>query len=291
MHTQPDVHSEVIEYELYVDGATRGDVSGWAVVAVACTSSGRIFKGCIGGLTDIDQGSSTWIGAGAHSNIDAELSATAIATAFACFGSAEYSFVIRPDLALSKRFLEVESTSRQDGVIAKVVHILGQIRPGNVKVLEVRAHRGDPWNELADAVAKHVVSHQSEIGTFSLQTLNVLAKSPSTQKWEWLRVQSGSYSKTMPVLHGSAVWQPVQSSKRIGVKVESAGSEYNDMLISFKVATYNGLALNDDDQSSAISGSRSIRLDHQLHRHKVAIVGIQETRTQSGSRCTDNYNP
>ena len=64
---------------------------------------------------------------------------------------------------------------------------------------------------------------------------------------------------------------------------------HKDMQISLKVATYNGLALNDEDQSSAISGGRSVRLDCQLHKQKIAIVGIQEARTQPGSRCTDHY--
>ena len=279
----------VLAYELYVDGATKGDLSGWAVVAVAVTRSGRIFKGCIGGMTEIDRGSPSWIGANAHSNIDAELSAMAVATAFAYFGSDEQPLVVRPDLALSKRFLEVESTSRQDSVIAKVVHVLGQSKPNNVSVVEVRAHRGDPWNELADAIARHVVSNRTVVGKVPWPPLNTLATSPSIQKWEWLRVQSSSYSRTLPVLHGSAVWQPTLSHKRISINVERDESRYSEMMISFTVATYNGLALNDEDQSSTISGSGSVRLDYQLHKHKIAVVGIQEARTQAGSRCTDHY--
>ena len=55
LHEQSSfLDDEVIAYELYVDGATNGDISGWAVVAVAVTNSGRIFKGCIGGMNDID---------------------------------------------------------------------------------------------------------------------------------------------------------------------------------------------------------------------------------------------
>ena len=290
LHVQQESFDDAITaYELYVDGATKGDISGWAVVAVAVTGSGRIFRGCIGGLTEIDQGSSKWIGAKAHSNIDAELTAMTVATAFAYFGSSEHEFIVRPDLALSRLFLEADSTSRQDSVLASVVHVLGQARPDNVKVVEVRAHCGDPWNELADTIAKHVVAHRTEIGIAPWKTLNLLALSPSAQKWEWLRVQPGSYSKTLPVLHGSAVWQPAPSSKRIGVEAQNGKFEASEVQISCRVATYNGLALGDDEQSSSISGGRSVRLDSQFHKHKIALAGIQESRTSPGARCTDNY--
>lgn len=139
-------------YELYIDGATASDSSAWAVVAVAVSDSERRFLGCLGGLTEIDRGSHKWIGANQHANIDAELSAMVVATAFAFFGSEEVQFVIRPDLALSRKFLSLQSNTRQDSVIAKVLHVLGESMPSNI-AMEVRAHCGNPWNELADAVA------------------------------------------------------------------------------------------------------------------------------------------
>ena len=39
------------DLELYVDGATHGDISAWAVVAVSKSDQGRSFCGCIGGVT------------------------------------------------------------------------------------------------------------------------------------------------------------------------------------------------------------------------------------------------
>ena len=38
--------------------------------------------------------------------------------------------------------------------IAQVMHALGHMLPNNITIHEVRAHTGNPWNELADAVAK-----------------------------------------------------------------------------------------------------------------------------------------
>ena len=290
LHAQHDRQDDaVIAYELYVDGATHGNWSAWAVVAVSVTESGRTFKGCIGDITEIVRDSPRWIGAEGHTNVDAELTAMAVATALACFGSADSHFTVRPDLALSKRFLDIESTSRQSSVLAKVVHVLGQIKPDNVEVNEVRAHRGDPWNELADAVAKWIVRNRQAVGSVPWKTLHYLADSPTTQKWEWIRQQSASFAKTMPKLHGEAVWQPTPSCKKVGVRRAHGSQSVDDLRLSLTIATYNGLALDETDGASITSGARSLRLDSQFQKRQIAVVGIQEARTSAGIRCTDNY--
>ena len=276
-------------YELYIDGATQGDLLAWAVVAVAVTEFGRTLQGCLGGLTEIDKKSKKWIGAESHTNIDAELSDMAVAAAFAQFGAIEAYFVIRPDLALSKRFLEVDATSRNSSVLATVVHVLGQSRQANVEVQEVRAHCGGPWNELADAVAKRIVQTQIQVGNVPWTSLHQIAESPSTQKWEWLRHMPPAFAKTMPTLYGNAVWQPTPSDKRFDVLSNFTQPEPGHLHISLKVATYNGLALNDEDQSLALPGARSLRLDSQFHSKRMALVGIQEARTATGIRNTDHY--
>ena len=275
--------------ELYVDGATREDISAWAVVAVLRSEEGRSFHGCIGGVTEIDSGSSQWIGAIGHTNIDAELTAMAVATAFAHFASSHRNIIIRPDLALSHRFLNSESVTQQESNVARVLHVLGQCMPENIEVSEVRAHCGDPWNELADSIAKWVASSGKSIGQVPWSTLNELAKSPSMLKWEWLRNQEIAFSQTMPKLHGGAVWQPEHSIKKVGATVEGPSDQSDTIQMKLKVATYNGLALTDDDQSGPLVGSRSARLDQQFHSLGLAIVGIQEARTAQGCRVSDNY--
>ena len=290
LHVQHELHDDsVIAHELFVDGATHGNWSAWAVVAVSVTESGRAFKGCIGDVTEIDKNSPRWIGAEGHTNVDAELTAMAVATAFACFGSVDSHFTVRPDLALSKRFLDIDSTSRQSSILAKVVHVLGQIKPANVEVTEVRAHRGDPWNELADSVAKWIVRNKQAVGSVPWGTLHYLADSPTTQRWEWIRQQNAAFAKTMPKLHGGAVWQPTPSCKRVGVRSAHGLQSPDELHLSLKVATYNGLALDENDGSSITSGARSLRLDSQFHNKQIAVVGIQESRTSAGTRCTDNY--
>ena len=277
------------KYELYIDGATSNGLSAWAVVAVCVSGDERSLLGCVAGLTEINQSSPRWIGAENHTNIDAELSAMAVATAFAYFAAGEVHVTVRPDLALSQQFLNMQSTTRQSSTLAKVIHVLGQAKPSNVDVQEVRAHRGDPWNELADAIAKHVAVTGIDVGSTPWRLLNQIATSPSTIKWEWLRHEPPSFCQAMPTLHGNAVWQPLPSVKQIQVKVTGPDPQSHRVGFSFRMATYNGLALNDDGEQSPCPNGRVPRIDIQFHHAKLALIGIQEARTPAGCRVSENY--
>jgi hypothetical protein len=166
---------------------------------------------------------------------------------------------------------------------------LGQLKAPNVEVTEVRAHCGNPWNELADSVAKKVAHSGVEVGRVPWSTLHRLAVAPSPLKWEWLRQQSKAYEMAMPKLHGDAIWQPTPSEKRIDVCAKPVMPDHKHMQLNLKVATYNGLALNDDDQLSVKSGARSLRLDFQFDSKQIALIGVQEARTAAGIRNTDHY--
>ena len=290
LHVQnEECHGEMQSLELYIDGATHGDTSAWAVVAVVVTAGGRRFHGCCAGLTEINRSARQWIGALSHSNIDAELSAMVVAISFSFFASGDLPVTIRPDLSLSRRFLVADSATRQDSTIAKLLHLLGQLLPSRVRVQEVRAHCGDPWNELADAVAKKVARTSVPVGQVPWDLLHNAVTEPSTLKWEWLRNESAAYSKAMPALHGRAVWQPTPSAKRIGVTVAENECTRHDLKMQIKVATYNGLALGDGEQPEVTSGGLTTRLDMQFHQEKIAIIGVQEARTSTGKRVSDHY--
>eukprot|EP00435_Cladocopium_sp_Y103_P060701 s101_g22.t1 len=133
LHCQPDINSHRIErYELYVDGATAGVSAAWAVVAIAVTSDGAIFRGCLSGLTEINSDNDQWIGAVRNSNVDAELTAMAVATSFALFCQGEYSVVVRPDLSLSRQFSKCAAATTTDHVLARIVQTLVDSLQGQV---------------------------------------------------------------------------------------------------------------------------------------------------------------
>ena len=129
-HCQTELHhSKILALELYVDGATTSDSSAWAVVAVYKTDVGHLLCGCLAGVTTLNPGELTWIGAEQHTNIDAELTAMSVAAAFAHFACADVPVILRPDLALSRQFLQLRNTSRQSSALAQLLHVLGHTLP------------------------------------------------------------------------------------------------------------------------------------------------------------------
>eukprot|EP00435_Cladocopium_sp_Y103_P060210 s47_g22.t1 len=290
LHMQADIDAtQAVRLELYIDGATSYDVSAWSVVAVYVSDIGQRLCGCLAGCTEVQQLSDQWIGASKHSNVEAETSAMAIATAFSLYAAQDIPVVIRPDLALSRQFLELQSASHQDTLVAKLLFLLGQMLPKEVTVTEVRAHTGDPWNELADAVAKWAARSRDSVGQVPWTLLHGMVAQTESLQWEWLRHVPASFTSAMPRLYDDSVWQPVPSNAHVGTEVVREKLVEGHIQIDLKVASYNALALNDEQREFGTPGVRSVRLDHQFHENRLVFVGIQEARTQEGVRVTDHY--
>eukprot|EP00435_Cladocopium_sp_Y103_P048270 s546_g14.t1 len=290
LHCQPDLQSQPIErYELYVDGATAGESSAWAVVAVAITSGKAVFRGCLSGLTEINPSNEQWIGAVRNSNVDAELTAMAVATSFALFCQGEYPALVRPDLSLSRQFSRCSAATTNGHVLARLVQSLGQIAGPSIAVQEVRAHLGNPWNELADKIAKWSAHSGDTLGIVPWQQLHALAHSPLDLAWSWLPRAPPSARLLYPALIDGCIWQPQPSNLVVGADVSWVDRTSSSGSFSLKFATYNALALSEPVGSAPVVGSRSARLDHQFHVSAVNVVGVQEARTTSGIRHTDHY--
>ena len=290
LHRQPEwLPTPPQVLELYVDGATCKHTSAWAVVAVAVSPMGRTLYGCASGITQINPAQPQWIGATHHGNIDAELSAMTIATAFAFCACQEYHVCIRPDLALSRQIACSLATTRKPSVLAQTLHALGQQVNDKVSTQEVRAHCSDPWNELADRLAKWTAAHSREVGSVPWQPLHDLACSASDRAWGWLHQAPKSLRSTFPNLHDEAIWQPSPSNHVIHTHIRAAAESFDPTSVQFKIVTYNALALDESDVALRLPGPRSIRVDHQFHLHQVAFIGLQETRMPEGQRVTDHY--
>ena len=281
--------SPIVSLELYVDGATGLHTSAWAVVIVALTPHGRIFRGCLSGVTQINPAQADWLGAISHTNIDAELTAMCVATALALFASGDYPICVRPDLSLSRQVAQCQVTSRGSQPIVNTLQALAQMMDDQVNIKEVRAHCSDPWNELADCIAKWTVRNAVSLGSVPWSPLHALAGSRTDCNWNWLAHAPASYQATLPQLYENAVWQPVPPTLRVPVQAHVPTQEYPSYTLDFQVVTFNALALDEADATTRLPGPRSIRVDHQFHHQSCAIIGIQEARTPEGRRVTDHY--
>eukprot|EP00435_Cladocopium_sp_Y103_P051720 s604_g16.t1 len=156
------------------------------------------------------------------------------------------------------------------------------------QVHEVRGHADNPWNELADQIAKHSMTHHYEHGVAPCHVLKSFAMSPDDLKWAWIQSMKASYAFAMPEMHEAAIWQPSTACcffKEADTQVEIPSDKAT---VDFSIVSHNALSLA-DDKALEHNSARCVRLDAQFHQQKVAILCLQETRTGEGCRTTDHY--
>ena len=121
----------------------------------------------------------TWIGADVADNISAELTAFIYAAVIGITVDFGTTPVIAPDLELSALLAEHRCTSSAHPCLVQLTQCLGsEFLKADGTVQEVRAHRGHPWNELADGAAKFVLLTGTSIGQCRVPSL---ARSTSCQ--------------------------------------------------------------------------------------------------------------
>eukprot|EP00435_Cladocopium_sp_Y103_P025065 s1548_g6.t1 len=288
-HLQERIHDHTPAHiELFVDGSAKGDVAAWAVVAVSFSPSGFVFQGCMTGLVELNPASSQWIGAKDHTSTDAELTAMAVAQTVALQISDQFPVVLRPDLAFSSGLANRSMTSRHDYSLPKLVHLLGQWCTSQVCIEEVRGHAGNPWNELADQLAKHTVRVGKLHGRAPTPLLRSIVCLPDDLKWAWLQNMPKEYSFAMPQTYDKTVWQPSTSCHAFRSQGKQTKSSVELMQLDFSLVSLNVLSIV-DEKASDHNSVRCLRLDQQFHAAKLAFLCLQETRTAEGQRITDHY--
>lgn len=268
---------------LYVDGSANSLSAAWSVVAVYFDWTGRpSLMGCIADTVRVESTDPCWLGATHFDNIAAELTAVNAAM-IACLGLERSSVIIRPDLALSARLATHQWHCAAHPVLSKMCQVLGswfQRCSGTFR--EVRGHCGDPWNELADATARHCLNTQQSIGALQMTAFSQLAKSPDLD-WAWMLDAPATMHRCLPPGSSDGIWQ-IQPSL---LKVQNPEPAKESTLwhqVSFTCISANVLALGaaDPGLEPSSSSDRALRLAHQWGRQKVHIIGLQETRRTAG---------
>ena len=281
-------------YEIYIDGATGATHAGWAAVVVADTHGSRRLLGITGGTVDLCPEDANWIGANCPDNIAAELTAVVAAQAIALQSDSSSQFCIRPDLTLSRILSQESATTKAHPRLAQLARLTAQWNQGRVTYKEVRGHAGDPWNELADAVAKYCVDRDRAAHFhFEFAELHLLALEKHDVAWDWLNYEHPSLWACMPpCLEGTVVQvPPCPMPDPVDNKVPMQHETPRQFALS--VATINVLALEHTEHHTEIGrkhGGRTARIDAQFHAADVHVIGLQETRTAKGRFQSDHYH-
>eukprot|EP00435_Cladocopium_sp_Y103_P072728 s332_g41.t1 len=249
---------------------------------------GLIFQGCITGLVELNPASQHWIGAKDHSSTDAELTAMALAQTIALQISPCFPVTVRPDLSFSPGLASRSMTSHHEYALPRLVHLLGQFCHSRVHVNEVRGHTQDPWNELADQLAKHALKLQQFHGLAPVSMLRSIVTLPDDLKWAWLSNMPASFSCALPHAYEGTVWQPATATHNFMQTACDSKPVPEETCIDFKLASLNALSIV-DNKACDHNSARCLRLDQQFHNAGYAFLCMQETRTAEGQRVTDHY--
>ena len=172
-------------------------------------------------------------------------------------------------------------------LMRSLAHIL-QSRHGFSRLhwWHVKAHAGNPWNELADAIAKfasqnpEIIPH-SEVWHEWLQDPEQLL----AIQWVWYLEHMEAASAFVPPLHDGFLTCRLQSVPHPLNKPEPENSDpfhaasSTSIQLDFTIATANVLTLHQDTlHKPGTSISKQFVLMQQFHEAGCALVGIQETR-------------
>ena len=186
-------------YEIYIDGATGSTHAGWAAVVVASTPDSRRLLGVTGGTVEMSPSDPEWVGADSPDIIAAELTALLAAHAIVLQQDTVSQFCIRPDLSLSRIIAQEVTTTKAHPRLAQLCRIVSRWNKDRVHYLEVRGHTQDPWNELADAVAKYCTQPSRSLDfSFSFAHMHELAMEAHDVAWDWLHYEHSALKACLP---------------------------------------------------------------------------------------------
>ena len=154
----------------------------------------------------------------------------------------------------------------------------------------IKAHRGHWWNEVADVLAKHAVTHSDMVQNSEL-LYALLENEPSMRAidWIWALEQMETAHPAMPMLMDNHLYhfrQPVTDippfENHFGATPNSKTQSQNQtkVTLTLKIATFNVLTLDSKKDKTIGTGTsgRHLTLLQQCHEHGLHMVGVQETR-------------
>ena len=276
-------------HELYIDGSASLEHCAWALIHVYRYADGtRKFAGLLAGNVVLSPEDPHWIGAQYLDNISAELTAMTVAYAFAI--SLQQSCCICPDLRFGQDLVRRQVTNKDNLVLAKLCTALGRLH--HVPVEEVRAHRGDPYNELADCTAKWAGRHGLAIGSFDWSHLRGLVSSTCDLDWTWISNCGLPFQLVLPSVDDAGCLHVQPASDRVSVpdKPRPTAPQETSLIFSLRVATANVQSAREKSSGTGVrSAALTKRFDQQWYQHQIDIIGAQEARTPQGQDLSPHY--
>ena len=322
---------EIAELQVYTDGTFSKGTSAWAFAITQSRKDGQ--QNLLGYASKPVSTNSTdrhWIGSVRHSAATAETEALLWATWWTLrmthstgwFGPITFNWdstcagLKAQGTANHHNYLEQGTAGERLRSLQQALAV--NQGPGNIHHRHIKAHCGNPLNELVDVMAKHANVHSADLFQVDWPVHLLVNEFPQGFTWLWLYLQAhphlkqcralrepheAQYEEQIPLWdNGQLQWQfrPQQSYQptetftreifrtmsRTTSKLEVKITTYFDM----QIATYNALSLGEhlDKLHQYVPGR--VQLLRQLcHERRLHVVGLQEARSKQGTFVSDNY--
>ncbi|CAE7523919.1 unnamed protein product [Symbiodinium sp. CCMP2456] len=193
--------------------------------------------------------------------------------------------------------------------LARNLHVaLRMLHVGKVIYQHVQGHSGDPANELADGVAGLGAKTGRCQVPFAVEFTEWLQDGAARARWLPHVCMTLSQQGTLPPLRGPVMsWHmhqkvPLMPASQLlapfvrGLQVDKGRDDGRLQCLNVTCASYNALSLLQPSQGNKAAEAglhgaegRVTLLSDSLHKHKLFVVGLQETRTPRGSSQTEHY--
>ena len=156
----------------------------------------------------------------------------------------------------------------------------------------VKAHEGNPFNELADCLAKRAAGG---VDAPLLVEVAHLLHCHDSETWEWLHgVPHDVRGAYPPLRDGCFVFDEVRSSvSPCCIATDGAGDAGNvsstDVIACISFGSFNVCTLGDSGSRSKFVAGRPALIKRQVRELGVNLLSVQEARSAAGSRVVDGF--
>ena len=274
--------------EIFTDGSFNGTCSAWSFVVVHLVSQEPVAIWWAAGQVCVGADSPQWLGASGHGSMSAEHSAVAWAMFWMLVQRPLVPVVLHSDSICTVmrangqwRLAESDTLSQTCRHLAQALDCMRCLHQGSIQ--HVKGHAGNPWNELADSLARHAIGHAcTQLHDNGLsewvreQALShlwlLLAASAEPEMWPQHRGQHMADSGFVLPEEAPPIAGQVQQANFDG----AAGSCWH----ALRVATLNVQTLDSGgEEGQAEYAGRAAYLRDQFAWAETHVVGIQEART------------
>ena len=288
---------DITEVHVYTDGSYNRtqEVASYALAIFGWSNFSEdknYFIGWHGGIVSLDEEDPNYVGAQRHSAGDGETSALSwtllwilqakqwIKT-FIHFDATTAGFAASGDWHFDEKNIHKKK-------LRELVQLAEVIRPEMISFQHVKAHSGQPCNELVDGLAKQIMATGRNLAKSFPDWRPLFSEHSIQLSWAWWTLKGLLPDSEMPKMEdGIYRWYKPKVITGLG-EVKRIERKESSILqsqeITIRMATYNAMTLRDKETPEGQRGEdwKAAFLRGQFAERGYHIVGLQETRA-SGS--------